>query len=67
LYSFLFLSTISFAQNSNSQEQDASLRDGKDSVVVSISSEMLDEDTYWGIIENSLKDNSTPADQELFF
>jgi hypothetical protein len=27
---------------------------------------MLDEDTYWGIIENSLKDNSTPADQELF-
>jgi hypothetical protein len=66
LYSFLFLSTISFAQNSNSQEQDASLRDGKDSVVVSISSEMLDEDTYWGIIENSLKDNSTPADQELF-
>jgi hypothetical protein len=46
LYSFLFLSTISFAQNSNSQEQDASLRDSKDSVVVSISSEMLDEDTY---------------------
>lgn len=66
LYSFLFLSTISFAQNSNSQEQDTSLHGSKDSVVVSISSEMLDEDTYWGIIENSLKDNSTPADQELF-
>lgn len=66
LYSFLFLSTISFAQNSNSQEQDASLHGGKDSVVVSISSEMLDEDTYWGIIEKSLKDNSSPADQELF-
>lgn len=66
LYSFLFLSTISFAQNSNSQEQDTSLHGSKDSVVVSISSEMLDEDTYWGIIENSLKDNSSPADQELF-
>lgn len=27
---------------------------------------MLDEAIYWGLIENSLKESSTPEDQELF-
>lgn len=65
LYSFLIFSALIFAQNSNSQKLELDIN-SKDSIIVSVSSEMLEEESYWILIENSLKENSTQADQELF-
>jgi hypothetical protein len=64
-YSLLFISTITIAQNGTprgSVAKDLS----KDSLSIAISSEMLDEDLFWGIIEKSLKETSSPEDQEIF-
>lgn len=65
LYTFLFLSSISFVQKSYSQEV-ISNNIPKDSLTIELSSEMLDENVYWGLIANSLKESSNPEDQEIY-
>lgn len=75
LFSFLFLSSITFGQN-NIPDVEESI-DGNempeegnsialDSVPLSKTSEMLDEEMYWSIIESSIKETDNQEDQELF-
>lgn len=64
-YSLLFISTISFAQDSKTVSLIPE-NTAKDSVTIAVSSEMLDEEVYWSIIENSLKETSSTEDQEIF-
>lgn len=75
LFSFLLLSMITFGQNntSNTGEWTNSNDIVEDSTTVSFdsllfskSSEMLDEEVYWSIIENSLRGTDNQEDQELF-
>jgi hypothetical protein len=75
LISFLFLSSITFGQNStpniedstNSSEMPQDVASiAVDSLTFSKSSEMLDEGVYWSIIENSIKETDDQEDQELF-
>jgi hypothetical protein len=56
---------LTFAQKSNPQNLELNINT-KNSLIVSITSEMLEEESYWVIIENSLKKNSNQSDQELF-
>ncbi|MDG2431033.1 DUF4240 domain-containing protein [Flavobacterium sp.] len=65
LCSFLLITTLTFAQNSSSQkvEPESTI---KDSLSIAVSSEMLDEEVYWGIIEHSLKESTSPEDQEIY-
>ncbi len=74
LFSFLFLSTITFSQSNSSNtgqwtNSNKALEDSTtvayDSLTFSKSSEMLDEEVYWTIIENSLKGIDNQEDQEL--
>jgi hypothetical protein len=65
LYFFLIFSMLTFAQKSNPQNLELNINT-KNSLIVSITSEMLEEESYWVIIENSLKKNSNQSDQELF-
>lgn len=65
LYTFLFLSSISFVQKSYSQEVILN-NIPKDSLTIELSSEMLDENVYWGLIANSLKESNNPEDQEIY-
>ena len=74
LFSFLFLSTITFSQSNSSNtgqwtNSNEALEDSTtvafDSLTFSKSSEMLDEEVYWTIIENSLKGIDNQEDQEL--
>lgn len=65
MYSFLIFSMLTFAQKSNPQNLELNINT-KNSLIVSITSEMLEEESYWVIIENSLKKNSNQSDQELF-
>ncbi|MGO4818282.1 DUF4240 domain-containing protein [Flavobacterium sp. W22_SRS_FP1] len=75
LLSFLLLSCVTFGQNNNStteksiysnEMQEGSLTVAFDTVPFTKSSKMLDEDIYWAIIENSLKETDNQEDQELF-
>lgn len=75
LLSFLLLSSFTFGQNNTSateksiysnEMQEDSLTVAFDTVPFSKSSKMLDEDIYWSIIENSLKETDNQEDQELF-
>jgi len=74
----LFLSWVNYSQNniSESNEYDEAIisidsvevapKISLDSTNFSPSSEMLDEDTYWALVENSIKETSSQEDQELF-
>jgi hypothetical protein len=64
-YCLLFLSTTTFAQNSKIQNLTLD-NITKDSLTIAVSSEMLDEDIFWSIIDLSLKENNSTEDQELF-
>lgn len=64
-YSLLFISTVTFAQNSSPAIL-ITENTVKVSLNISLSSEMLDEEVYWGIIENSLKETHSTEDQEIF-
>ncbi|CAM3051780.1 DUF4240 domain-containing protein [Flavobacterium frigoris] len=71
----LFFSITVFAQN-NAQTQEEPLesienleitpRINLDSISLPKSSEMLEEEAYWALIENSLKETTNQEDQELF-
>jgi hypothetical protein len=75
LFSFLFLSTIAVSQ-SNTKNLEASLNNNKtnnpvsetkeDALLLVKSSEMLDEDLYWSIIEKSRLEHKNQEDQEVF-
>jgi hypothetical protein len=68
LFSFLFVSIVAFGQNNTSNNgipKDSTFID-VDSLLISKSSEMLDEDLYWSIIENSISETDNQEDQELF-
>jgi hypothetical protein len=75
LLSFLFLSSITFGQNNStnieeSTDQNETVKDATiitlDSLTLLKSSDMLDEELYWSIIENSIKETDNQEDQELF-
>jgi hypothetical protein len=70
---FLFVCSYSYGQasipkaKSDDLTKTATIKStSEDSLIVSKSSQMLDEDTYWAIIENSLKETTNQEDQELF-
>jgi hypothetical protein len=42
------------------------IRFNLDSIALQKSSEMLDEEAYWALIDNSLKETSTQEDQEIY-
>lgn len=75
LFSFLFLSSITFGQN-NGLNTKESVNGNEmpedvtsivfDSLTFSKSSEMLAEELYWSIIENSIKETDNQEDQEIF-
>lgn len=48
------------------ENQGSVFRIDLDSIGFSKSSEMLDEETYWGLIDNSLKNTTNQEDQEIF-
>lgn len=48
------------------ENQGSVFRIDLDSIGFSNSSEMLDEETYWGLIDNSLKNTTNQEDQEIF-
>lgn len=71
----LLLSGINYGQNTkvnpnelltSTDSIEAAPRINLDSIHFAPSSEMLDEESYWKIIENSLKETTTLEDQELF-
>ncbi|MBA0883827.1 DUF4240 domain-containing protein [Flavobacterium undicola] len=71
----LLLSGINYGQNTKVNQNElltstdsieAAPRINLDSIHFAPSSEMLDEESYWKIIENSLKETTTQEDQELF-
>jgi hypothetical protein len=75
LSSFLFLSLVTFGQNNTGNtgewtNNNELLKDSTfiavDSFSISKSSEMLDEELYWSIIENSIRETDNQEDQELF-
>lgn len=70
---FLFVCTVSYGQSATAKLKAST--DGKlatlsteptDSLVLAKSSQMLDEDLYWAIIANSLKETTNQEDQEVF-
>lgn len=68
LVSFLFVSCVAIGQNSVNNE-DLALIDNsisQDTLAITKSSEMLNEDLYWAIIESSIKQTNNQEDQELF-
>jgi len=71
----LFLNTIAFGQNTSSNSQELKNNNeiqadittiAFDSLKISKSSEMLNEDIYWALIENSIKGTDNQEDQEIF-
>jgi hypothetical protein len=71
----LFLSWINYGQTndvspnellSSIDSIEVTPRINLDSIHFSPSNEMLDEETYWAIIENSIKETTNQEDQELF-
>lgn len=72
---FLLLSVVDYSQNSNVKSDElltstdsieTAPRINLDSIHLDPSSEMLDEESYWKIIENSLKETTNQEDQEIF-
>lgn len=75
LYLFLLLSWNNYSQNTALGYEETLIgidsldivpKINLDSINFSASSEMLDEDSYWTIVENSIKATSSQEDQELF-
>ena len=68
LFSFLFVSSVAISQNSSNNQDLIIVKDSitSDSISIAKSSEMLDEDLYWNIIENSIQKTTNQEDQELF-
>jgi hypothetical protein len=71
----LFFSIVVFSQNSTKNQgvemdsienQASTFRINLDSIGFSKSSAMLDEETYWGLIDNSHKNTTNQEDQEIF-
>lgn len=62
--SFLLFSSVAFSQN-NTINKEILPMVAFDSIHFDKSSEMLNEDLYWSIIENSLKDNLPQEDREI--
>ncbi|WP_232227102.1 MULTISPECIES: DUF4240 domain-containing protein [Flavobacterium] len=74
---FLMVSGINYSQNAKTNPAVTELQTSTDSIEAAPkinldsiqfapSSEMLDEESYWGIIEKSLKETSNQEDQEIF-
>ncbi|MFC3336393.1 DUF4240 domain-containing protein [Flavobacterium palustre] len=72
---FLLLSVVDYSQNSNVKSDElltstdsieAAPRINLDSIHLDPTSEMLDEESYWKIIESSLKETTNQEDQEIF-
>lgn len=71
---FLMLSGIHYGQNVKPNEElqastdsiEAAPKINLDSIHFAPSSEMLDEESYWKIIDKSLKETTTQEDQEIF-
>jgi hypothetical protein len=72
---FLILSTINYSQNNkvntnevlvSADSVEVAPRINLDSIHFVPSSEMLNEESYWAIIEKSLKETTNQEDQELF-
>lgn len=72
---FLILSGINYSQNAkpnpdklltSTDSIEAAPRINLDSIHFAPTSEMLDEESYWKIIENSLKETTNEEDQEIF-
>ena len=69
---FLILSGINYSQTANSNSEpstdsiEAAPRINLDSIHFMPTGEMLDEESYWKIIENSLKESTNEEDQEIF-
>lgn len=76
LLSVVFIFTLtSYAQNNKVKKDDLVVladsvetapKINLDSILLAPSNEMLDEETYWTIIEKSLKETKNQEDQELF-
>lgn len=68
LFSFLFVSSITIGQNHVENQELPSIKNTvpSDTLTISKSSEMLDEDLFWKIINNSIKETTNQEDQELF-
>lgn len=68
LFSFLFVSSAAMSQNSSNNQDLIIVKDSviSDSISIAKSSEMLDEDLYWNIIQNSIEKTTNQEDQELF-
>lgn len=71
----LLLSGVDYAQNSKDNSKElltavdsvkATPKYNLDSISLAPSSEMLDEESYWTIIENSIKETTNQEDQELY-
>ena len=64
----IFMSTFSQGQTSviTVSPNSSVVAVSADSLVLNKSSEMLDENTYWAIIENSIKNTSSQEDQEIY-
>lgn len=64
----IFMSTLSQGQTSATPVSPNSsiVVISADSLVLNKSSEMIDENTYWAIIENSIKNTSSQEDQEIY-
>lgn len=71
---FLMLSGINYSQNTKPNLEELTTNDSivaaprinLDSIHLAPTSEMLDEESYWKIIENSLKETTNEEDQEVF-
>jgi hypothetical protein len=75
ILAFVFLSCVKFGQNNNEKQVELLVKNEKlteipiitiDSTSLSKTSEMLDEDKFWLIIEHSLKKSQNQDDQERF-
>jgi len=71
----LFFSIVVFSQNSTKNQevemdsienQASPFRINLDSIGLVKSSEMLDEEAYWALIDNSIKETKNQEDQEIF-
>ena len=68
LFSLLFVSHFAMGQT-NVENQNLAIANTStmgDTIAIAKSSEMLNEDLYWTIVENSIKKTTNQEDQELF-
>lgn len=75
LFSFLLMGSIAFGQNNNVNTEESinspempeeEISTAVDTLILTKSSEMMDEEIYWSLIENSIKETDNQEDQELF-